>query len=118
MLRVVVAAGRKRNFDQITFSGRHHMDLQSVEISALTAVISPIGVACGGFGVNSTPINPDVITDFDGAAIDKKNVFSTGDLEQPAEPLETLFEDRVQRVEPSVEAAPAKPTSEVRGTLK
>ncbi len=34
MLRVAVAAGRRRNLDRIAFSGSYHVDFQPVEIPA------------------------------------------------------------------------------------
>jgi hypothetical protein len=40
------------------------------------------------FGVNSAPVNPDVIADLDRAAIDEENVFLAGHLMHSAEPLE------------------------------
>jgi hypothetical protein len=52
------------------------------------------------------------------AAVDEKNVLGTGHLVQSAKPLEERFEGRVQRVQPPIEAAPAKPTPEVGRALK
>jgi len=113
MLGVTIAAGRKGNFDRIAFSSSHHVDLQSIEISALTAVISPIGVVSGRFGVDLAPVNSDVIADLDWAAINEENIFGTGHLVHLAEPFEERFQDRVEGMEPPVEAASAESSSKV-----
>jgi hypothetical protein len=91
---------------------------QPIEISAFAAVVSSIGVVSGRFRVDPAPADSDVIADFDRAAIDEKNVFGTGHLVQPTEPLEERFESRIQRVQASVEAAPAKSVSEVGRAFK
>jgi hypothetical protein len=113
VLCVVVAAGRKRDLDWTSFCGGYHVDFQSVEKTALAAVIPPISVVSGRFGIDSTSVNPDVIADFDRAAIDEENILGTGHLVQSAEPLEERRQDRIQRVEPSVKSASAKPNSKV-----
>jgi hypothetical protein len=94
------------------------MDFQTIEISALATVVSPVGLVSGRFRVDPAPADSDVIADFDWAAIDEKNVFGTGHLVQPAEPLEERFQNRIQRVQSSVEAAPAKSVSEVGRAFK
>jgi hypothetical protein len=94
------------------------VDFQTIEISALATVVSPVGVVSGRFGIDSASINSNVIADFDWAAIDEENVLGTGHLMQSAEPLEERSQHRIQRVEPPIEAAPTEPTAEVGRALK
>ena len=72
---------------------------------------SPTGARGGRLGVNSAPVNSDVIADLHWAAIDEKNVLGTDCPMHLTESFEERFESRIQRVEPAIEAASAEAAS-------
>lgn len=113
MRSVVVAAGCQGNLDRIALSGGYHMDLQSIEIFAFTAVIPPVHVVSGRFWINSASVDSNVLADLNRTTVDQKEVFGAGFLVELAEPFEKRFQDWGQPVEPPVELTSAESTAEI-----
>jgi hypothetical protein len=89
------------------------MDLQSIEIFTLAAVVPPIHVVSGRFGINSASVDSNVFADLNRTAVDQKQIFGTCFLVDSTEPFKKRLQNRRQRMETPIVLAPAEPTSEI-----